>query len=158
MRAVRVVRHGRPSEAIEIGDVAVPEPGPGEARVAVAAAAAASLNFGDIAVHWTSMLEECVARTDAFRAAHPQHPIIDVHYADLVADPLATVAALYDALDIDLSGAARQAMAAEVAARPKGAFGTHGYDLASLGLDRPELRDRFAGYVSRYGVPVEAGA
>ncbi len=46
MRAVRVVRHASPSEAIEVADVPEPEPGPGEVRVAVAAA---SLNFGDIA-------------------------------------------------------------------------------------------------------------
>jgi NADPH:quinone reductase len=46
VQAVRVVRHGRPTEAIELGDVDVPEPGPGQVRVAVSAA---SLNFGDIA-------------------------------------------------------------------------------------------------------------
>jgi len=46
MRAVRVVRHGRPTEAIEVGDVERPEPGPGSVRIAVRAA---SLNFGDIA-------------------------------------------------------------------------------------------------------------
>ncbi|WP_193613397.1 zinc-binding dehydrogenase [Nocardioides lijunqiniae] len=46
MRAVRVVRHASPGDAIEVQDVAVPEPGPGEVRVDVAAA---SLNFGDIA-------------------------------------------------------------------------------------------------------------
>lgn len=47
MRAVRVVRHGPPGEAIEVrDDVAEPEPGPGQVRVAVRAA---SLNFGDIA-------------------------------------------------------------------------------------------------------------
>lgn len=46
MRAVRVVRHADPTEAIEVQDVPVPEPGPGEVRVAVRAA---SLNFGDIA-------------------------------------------------------------------------------------------------------------
>lgn len=46
MKAVRVVRHGPPSEVVEVLDVEVPEPGPGEVRVAVAAA---SLNFGDIA-------------------------------------------------------------------------------------------------------------
>ena len=47
MRAVRVVRHGEPSAAIEVrDDVEVPEPGPGQVRVAVSAA---SLNFGDIA-------------------------------------------------------------------------------------------------------------
>ena len=42
-----MVRHGPPSEVVEVhDDVDVPEPGPGEVRVAVAAA---SLNFGDIA-------------------------------------------------------------------------------------------------------------
>lgn len=46
MRAVRVVRNATPRDAIEVGEVEVPEPGPGEVRVAVAAA---SLNFGDIA-------------------------------------------------------------------------------------------------------------
>ena len=46
MRAVRVVRHGRPLEALEVLDVPVPEPEAGAVRVAVAAA---SLNFGDIA-------------------------------------------------------------------------------------------------------------
>lgn len=47
MRAVRVVRHGEPQQAIEVrDDVEVPEPGPGQVRVEVAAA---SLNFGDVA-------------------------------------------------------------------------------------------------------------
>lgn len=47
MRAVRVVRHGEPTDAIEIrDDVEVPEPAPGQVRVAVSAA---SLNFGDVA-------------------------------------------------------------------------------------------------------------
>lgn len=46
MRAVRVVRNGRPAEVAEVGEVPVPDPGPGEVRVSVQAA---SLNFGDIA-------------------------------------------------------------------------------------------------------------
>ena len=47
MRAVRVLRHGEPQEAIEVrDDVEVPEPAPGQVRVAVSAA---SLNFGDLA-------------------------------------------------------------------------------------------------------------
>jgi NADPH2:quinone reductase len=46
MRALQVVRHGPPADAIEIQDISVPEPGAGEVRVAVAAA---SLNWGDIA-------------------------------------------------------------------------------------------------------------
>ncbi|WP_319456060.1 MULTISPECIES: NADPH:quinone oxidoreductase family protein [unclassified Mycobacterium] len=46
MKAVRVVRHGDPTEALEVQDVPPPEVGPGEVRIAVSAA---SLNFGDIA-------------------------------------------------------------------------------------------------------------
>jgi len=46
VKAVRVVRHGAPSEALEIEDIPVPDVGPGEVRIAVRAA---SLNFGDIA-------------------------------------------------------------------------------------------------------------
>jgi NADPH2:quinone reductase len=46
VKAVRVVRHGDPAEALEVHDVPIPEAGPGEVRIAVSAA---SLNFGDIA-------------------------------------------------------------------------------------------------------------
>jgi NADPH2:quinone reductase len=46
VRAVRVVRHGRPTEAIEIQDIPAPDVEPGGVRVAVSAA---SVNFGDIA-------------------------------------------------------------------------------------------------------------
>ncbi|CAN5719270.1 NADPH:quinone oxidoreductase family protein [soil metagenome] len=57
---MRVVRHGRPSEAIELGDIEVPEPGAGEVRVEVAAA---SINFGDIA--------RCTGTVNAANAAPP---------------------------------------------------------------------------------------
>ena len=46
MKAVRVVRNGRPTEVIEVLDVDVPDPEPGGVRIAVSAA---SVNFGDIA-------------------------------------------------------------------------------------------------------------
>lgn len=57
---MRVVRHGRPSEAIELGDVEVPKPGAGEVRVKVAAA---SINFGDIA--------RCTGTVNAANVAPP---------------------------------------------------------------------------------------
>jgi NADPH2:quinone reductase len=46
LKALQVVRHGAPSEALEVQDVPVPDAGPGEVRIAVSAG---SLNFGDIA-------------------------------------------------------------------------------------------------------------
>jgi hypothetical protein len=109
-----------------------------------------------VAEHWTAMLEESVKRIDGFRAAHPEHPIVDVQYADLVQDPLRTVADLYTACGEELDGIARDAVAAYVNSHPKGKFGTHGYDLAEFGLDASELTERFAGYLDRYNVAVEA--
>jgi hypothetical protein len=108
-----------------------------------------------IAEHWTGLLEESITRIDAFRAAHPEHPIVDVHYADLVRDPVGTVGALSDAVGTPLSAAAEAAMAGYVAAHPKGAFGHHGYDLATYGLDADALGERFAGYVERHGIAEE---
>jgi Sulfotransferase family len=111
-----------------------------------------------VAEHWTAMLEESVARIDSFRAAHPEHPIVDVQYADLVHDPLRTVENLYTACGERLDAGARDAIAAYVNAHPKTEFGTHGYNLAEFGLDAGELAARFAGYVDRYDVPVESSS
>jgi Sulfotransferase family len=109
-----------------------------------------------VAEHWTALLEESVRRIEAFRAAHPEHPIVDVQYADLVHDPLRTVEDLYAASGEELDAGARDAMAAYVTAHPKTEFGTHGYDPAEFGLDAGELAERFAGYVDRYDVAVES--
>jgi hypothetical protein len=113
-----------------------------------------------IAEHWVTMLELSVRRIDAFRAAHPQHPLVDVQYADLMRDPVGAVASIYAALGgpgggplDERSGAA---MKAYVAAHPKDSHGAHGYDLSEFGLDRADLLERFSGYVTRYEVVPEA--
>jgi hypothetical protein len=108
-----------------------------------------------IAEHWTSLLQRSVERIGTFRDANPQHPIVDVHYTDLVRDPVATVARIYEATGAALSEPAAAAMGEHVAANPKGKFGTHRYDLAEFGLDAGEIEERFAGYVERYDVVSE---
>ena len=111
-----------------------------------------------IAEHWTQMLAESVDRIEAFRVAHPEREIIDVHYADLVGDPLRTIERIYAACDRELDDRARKAVAACVSANPKGRFGTHGYRLEDFGLEAHVLRERFADYVERYGIPAEVSA
>ncbi|HEV3353256.1 MAG TPA: sulfotransferase [Acidimicrobiales bacterium] len=111
-----------------------------------------------IAAHWTAMLEESIRRIDAFRRAHPEHRILDVHYADLVQEPLATVDAIYSAFGDRLDDRAMAAMTTYVDANPKGKFGVHGYDLGQFGLDGDELGERFAEYVARHDIPTERAA
>jgi hypothetical protein len=111
-----------------------------------------------IADHWTQMLERSVASVAAFRAAHPDKRICDVHYADLVRDPLGTMRSVYAAFGDELSGQALGAMTQHVESHPKGKFGRHAYDLAEFGLDAGAIRDRFRHYVERYGIPLEQSA
>ena len=108
-----------------------------------------------IAQHWPAMLEESVRRIDAFRAAHPERPIVDVLYADLVTDPVGTLRSIYAAVGDELDDGAAKAVADYVEAHPRGQFGAHRYDVAEYGLDAGELAERFAGYAERYAVPRE---
>jgi hypothetical protein len=108
-----------------------------------------------IAAHWTQMLERSVASVEAFRAAHPDRRVCDVHYADLVRDPLGTMRSVYAAFGDELSGQALGAMTQHVDAHPKGKFGHHAYNLAEFGLEAGAIRDRFSHYVQRYGIPLE---
>jgi hypothetical protein len=108
-----------------------------------------------IAEHWPAMLETSIERIGAFRAAHPEHPVIDVQYADLVREPVVTVGRIYEATGTSLDDTAAAAIATYVDANPKGKFGTHRYDLAEFGLDAGQIAERFAGYVERYEVVLE---
>jgi hypothetical protein len=111
---------------------------------------------GYLARHWTDVLELSLTRVDAFRAAHPEHPFVDVHYADLVRDPVGTVRTIYAAAGRTLEPQTASAMTAYVTSHPQGEFGRHRYQLQELGLDAAEIADRFAGYVSKYGVTRES--
>lgn len=105
-----------------------------------------------VAEHWVAMLEESITRIDAFRAAHPEHPIVDVDYVEFVANPVATVSNIYDKVGDAIDPRTYAAMAAYANAHPKNTLGVHTYDLADYGLDVDAIRERFAGYRARYGV------
>jgi hypothetical protein len=93
----------------------------------------------------------------AFRASGAVDPrrFHDLRYADLVAKPLDTIGALYDAFGLRLSAAAEARMRAYLDAKPKGKHGAHRYDFAATGLSRDAERERFRSYQERYGVPSE---
>jgi hypothetical protein len=76
----------------------------------------------------------------------------------VVGDLLRTIETIYASCDREFDDRARNAVAACVSANPKGQFGTHGYRLEDFGLHADAFRERFAGYVERYGIPAEASA
>jgi len=100
---------------------------------------------------WTGLLTEMIERTADARRRHGDR-FVDVDYRQLVADPLATTARLYDDLGLELSAEAEQRMAAHVAEHRQHRFGKHEYELADFGLERAALNDRLADYREAYGL------
>ncbi len=77
---------------------------------------------------------------------------VDVTHDDFVADSLGVVRRIYERFGLALGEQAEAAMQAHVAAHPKGEHGSHEYALAEWGLDADRVRERFAGYMERFGL------
>lgn len=101
---------------------------------------------------------QLLANAMRVRDAGREGQFADVLYADLVRDPIATVARLYVRLGLTLSAEAESRMRAHLAAKPQGKHGAHRYDFEHTGFDRAAERARFAEYQRRYGVASEVGA
>jgi len=81
--------------------------------------------------------------------------VIDVDYYRLVADPVATMAEIYDRAGMEMSAAVRLQLAGWTAANPKGQRGTHNYHLADYGLDPGTVNAMFEPYRRRFQVGPE---
>jgi hypothetical protein len=81
--------------------------------------------------------------------------IIDVHYADLMRDPIPTMRKLYRSLGDDFTAEAEAGMRAWVADNPQGKFGKHEYALAQFGLTPDNVRSMFERYLSQYHIEAE---
>jgi hypothetical protein len=77
------------------------------------------------------------------------------HYADFLAEPIATVRAVYDALDLTWSDDLERRMQEHLAASPQGRHGEHSYSFDDLGLDPAPVAAGFARYVDHFEVPVQ---
>jgi len=80
---------------------------------------------------------------------------VDVSHDDFVEDGLGVVRRIYDHFDLELTGAAREAMEAHARANPQGKHGRHEYALADYGLDEDRVLERFASYVERFRIQID---
>lgn len=90
-----------------------------------------------------------------FRDAQGEDSMIDVHYSDLVSDPIGAMRRLYASLGDDFTPEAEAAMRAWLDDNPQGKFGKHEYKLAQYGLSVEQLTPKFDRYLSRYDVARE---
>jgi Sulfotransferase family len=84
-------------------------------------------------------------------------PIFHVHYADLVRDPAGTVAGLYRHCGQVLNPDAAARIGRRVAANPNGGYRGRRARLEDYGLDPAREHERFARYMTRFGIRPEQG-
>ena len=85
----------------------------------------------------------------------PDDQFVDVRYADLMSDPVETVAAVYRSIGVEPPADLAERVTSHLEARPKGRRGAHRYSLSDTGLDESAERVRFERYADRYSVPNE---
>jgi hypothetical protein len=108
----------------------------------------AAEDFGPLVLaHYADSMD----RSLAVRARLDEARFIDVDYDRLVKDNLGAVESIYRHFDLPFE-AARGPIEAYAAAHPQGKHGKHEYDLATYGLTRDRVRERFASYVERFGL------
>jgi hypothetical protein len=98
------------------------------------------------------LLQNAIRVRDGGRERH----FADVVYADLMRDPIATIALVYEHFGIVFSAEAESGMRSYLAAKPKGRHGAHRYEFAQRGAEPDADRSRFRDYQQRYRVPSEA--
>lgn len=79
----------------------------------------------------------------------------DLHFRDVLEDPIGAVRGLYAHLGLDLDPQAEAVMRRWLAANPQGAHGAHHYSADQFGLRRREMSDRFAPYLEHFGIAPE---
>jgi len=104
-------------------------------------------------VTYQMFLEKVIdERTDG---SVPDDRIVDSHFLDLMADPVAALRKLYDGLALEWPAGHDRVVGDYLAAKPKGKHGRHAYTLADVGLDDAHVRATFAPYVAHYGITEE---
>jgi hypothetical protein len=84
----------------------------------------------------------------------PGH-VVDVRFDAFMADPLATVGAVYEQLDLELTAVAEARMRSFLSSHPQDRYGKHTYTFAETGLDEGMLRERARRYQEFFDVPSE---
>lgn len=81
---------------------------------------------------------------------------IDIHFREMMSDPIALVRRIYAACGKTLLAADEQRMRNWIAANPRGKHGGHDYAAEDFGIDLAERRAALRFYTERYGVAEES--
>ena len=87
--------------------------------------------------------------------AVPAERFVDVHFTELMADPVSTMRAAYARMGRDFTDNHAAAVLDYLAQKPKGKFGVHRYQPEDWGFTAESLREATAPYIDHFGVTSE---
>lgn len=79
----------------------------------------------------------------------------DLHYTDLVKDPIGQMRALYKWAGDDLTPGTEEAMLAWLKKNPQNRFGKRPYSLDAYGITKADLEPIFEGYIATFDIELE---
>jgi len=107
----------------------------------------------EVGRHWGRKTAYMIERAMAVRDDGREDRFVDVFYEDLVRDPLAEVARIYDRLGEPLTEEAHARMRRTLDAHPQHRHGVHRYAASDFGLTEDAIAERFAAYRERFVQP-----
>jgi len=111
----------------------------------------------EIAREWSDLNARAFDRAVDARESGLVKPerVVDVHFREFVADPVATVRRIYERFDFELSDEAATRMRAHLSANPDDKHGKHDHRFGDTGLDVGEEREKVRRYQEYFDVPSE---
>ena len=103
-----------------------------------------------VAGYWIDRIDEMLSACLRDHDKLPPERTIDVRFDEFMADDLAMVQRVWDTAGYTPSDESRSAVAEYLSGHTSGRLGSVDYRAADLGLDKDDLRRRFAPYVERF--------
>jgi len=115
------------------------------------------VSTNDIAPREVSLWSHAVTRAMDIHDRHPDN-FHDVDFDTFVADPLGTARGIYERFGLTLDKSSESVMRAWVRDNPIGKHGVHSYNREGFGLSDDLIKQRFGGYIERFGLTRKTAA
>lgn len=100
--------------------------------------------------------DRMIERTLGYKQRHGADSIYDLHYEEVVRDPIAVIKKIYRRFDEPFTTEAEAAMRTFLQNNPQGKHGRHAYSLEDYGLTKAQVRDRYRSYIEAFDIPVKS--
>ncbi|MBE9190490.1 sulfotransferase [Gloeocapsopsis crepidinum LEGE 06123] len=105
--------------------------------------------------YWSDRIAKALEREMQFRDSEASSRFYDLHYHNLVQDPIGTVRQIYAYFGYDFHPQMAENIKTWLAQNPQHKHGVHRYSLEQFGLDPERANSRFAKYCEKFNVKRE---